>query len=96
MHQIDISDAVAIEMSAAEFSLRQESNTRTLLAVAEAMVPHQSAADRTAESKGKRCGKKQSNRQRISSTEKEVTVSKASKSSKPGSTQCPKIMMVTP
>ena len=96
MHQIDISDAVAIEMSAAESSLQQESNTRTPVAPAKAMVPHQSAADRPAESKGKRCGKKQSNRPRISLTEKEVMVSKASKSSKPGSTQYPKIVVVTP
>ena len=96
MHQIDISNAMAIEMSAAESLLRQESNTRTPVAPAEAMVPHQSAADRPAESKGKRCGKKQSNNPRISSTETEVMVSKASKSSKPGSTQCSKFMVVTP
>ena len=94
MHQIDISDAVAIGMSDAESSLRQESNTRTPVASAEAILPHQSAAARTVESKRKTCDKKQSNRPRISSTEKEVTISKASKSSKPGFTQCSKIVVV--
>ena len=72
------SDASAIEMSAAESSLQQKSYTRTAVAPAKAMVQHQSAADKSAESKWKRGGKKQSNGPRISSTEMEVTVSNAS------------------
>ena len=54
----NFSNSSAIEMSAIESSLQQKSNTCTAVALAKAMVPHQSAADRTAESKGKKCGKK--------------------------------------
>ena len=65
MHQINISNAVAIERSAAKSSLRQESNTHTPVAPTQAIMPHQSASDRTAELKGKRCNTNQSNCLRI-------------------------------
>ena len=63
------------------------------MATAEEMVPHLSAADKTALSKGKRGGKKQSKRLQISSTEWEEMISEAS-SSKPWSTQRLKIEVV--
>lgn len=49
----DVGDATAIEMSASESALQQESYTRSFAAFAKAMVTYKSAANRIAESKAK-------------------------------------------
>ena len=90
----DFSDAAAIKMSAAKSSLQQKSNTCIPVAPTEAMVPRKLAANRTAKVQANESGKKQSNRPRFSSTESVVSVSMASGTAVPGSTQSPKILVV--
>ena len=67
-------DPTSIEMSTSESALQQESDTRTSAALAKAIMPQKSAANRTAELQANKNGKKQSKLPRFSSTESVVSV----------------------